>query len=410
MNPSTSLRARCVAAILLLIGGSWVLAPRLWTQDPGRQDASTALSAGASKVRYQCPMHPGIVSDKPGDCPICGMRLQKAEEAPAAATAKPAAEKKEPLYYRHPMRPDVTSPTPKKDEMGMDYIPVYEEGAGAKSSEVPGHGSFTLTPERQQLIGVRTGKVERRALAQTIRAPGRIAHDPDLYNSLTEYRQAVAAQEGTRESPSPEVRERADALVRAAALRLRQLGFDRAQIDELGRSTAPLAELLVPGRSPWLFLQVYQMDVGLVTPGQKVRATALSLPGRVLTGEVKAVDTMLDPVTRSLRVRARLDPPPVPLTHEIYLDGEIEVPLGTLLALPQDAVLDTGEHQVVFVRKAGGEFQPRSVRLGRQARGYYEVLGGVYEGEEVVTSANFLIDSESRFRAALKAYEGGHRH
>lgn len=329
-----------------------------------------------AKARYQCSMHPEIVSDKPGNCPICGMRLSRVEEStpeaesPAAATAPP--------------------------------------------SGVPGHANFSLSAERQQLIGVRTTVAALRPLTRRIRAPGRIAHDPDLYNAATEYRQALEAAGSSQGGPQPEVRQRADELLRSAEIRLRQLGLSGAQLQELVRSSEALTGLIVPGHggSAWFFLQVYQSDLGLVEPGQKVRASSQSLPGRNFTGTVMAIDTMLDPETRSVRVRARLDQVPAALAHEVYLDAEIEVPLGMVLAVPEDAVLDTGENRIVFVRKGGRDFEPRDIRLGRSAEGWYEVLGGLSKGEEIVTSANFLIDSESRFKSAVAAFGagGGHKH
>src|SRR5262249_18076163 len=158
--------------VLLALAGSLVV-----TRIQRRPVAETA-TAGAPKARYQCAMHPQIVSDKPDLCPICGMRLQRVDDPSEVGSQSKATEKTgnggKIVFYRHPMRPDVTSPTPAKDEMGMDYIPVREDEVG-DGGGIPGHASFSLSPERQQLIGVKTEEVERRALDVEIRTVGKVA-------------------------------------------------------------------------------------------------------------------------------------------------------------------------------------------------------------------------------------------
>src|SRR5438477_7404062 len=168
-----------IAVVLILAGG--LVATRLLR----RPAVETATPA--PKARYQCAMHPQIVSDEPDICPICGMRLQKVE-GPSEGEAQ---QKGKIVFYRHPMRPDITSPTPAKDEMGMDYIPVYESELSGGEGAVPGHAAFTLSPERQQLIGVKTEEVERRPLDVEIRTVGKVAYDPGLYQAFVEYREAL---------------------------------------------------------------------------------------------------------------------------------------------------------------------------------------------------------------------------
>jgi multidrug efflux pump subunit AcrA (membrane-fusion protein) len=126
---------------------------------------------------------------------------------------------------------------------------------------------------------------------------------------------------------------------------------------------------------------------------------------RRLSTKVSAVDAILDPMTHGGAGRGLVSTPEKSLRPESFVQVAIHVPLGEKLAVPEEAVLDTGDHQIVFVVNDEGQFEPRSVGLGREAQGYYEVLSGLSDGEQVVTSANFLVDSESRFRAALAAYK-----
>lgn len=436
-------------AALVIAGGLTVR----WFRHGGESHTRQAVAA-----RYQCPMHPSFISDKPGDCPICNMKLVLMEEAspdPAAGggTAlsgkrvcllhkckmanclmelplKPgqkvscpvcgthvaeAAEtsKGAPLYYRHPMRPEATSPAPKKDEMGMDYVPVYVEEKALVP--VPGQASTLISAERRQMIGMKSTPVERRALAITVRASGRVAYDPDLYNALAEHREAVNARDKVKDSPWPDVHERAEALVRASFLRLRQMGLSEAQIKE-GATSEQSVNLLLGGTggTVWVYAQIYEYEIGLVKPGQRVEMTTPAYPGRKFHGTLKAVDPNLSAETRSLKVRVEVPNPESLLKLEMYVNAIIQVDLGKKLAIPEEAVLETGERNVTFVDLGEGRIEPREVNIGREADGYYEILSGVKEGEKVVTSAQFLIDSESRLKAAMsktseKPNKPGHR-
>lgn len=396
--------------VLLALAGSFV-ATRMQTR-PAAERATAA-----PKARYQCAMHPQIVSNEPDLCPICQMRLQRVDEpseGEAQSKGTPATGKGgKVVLYRHPMRPDVTSPTPAKDEMGMDYIPVHEEELSGGSG-IPGHAPFTLSPERQQLIGVKTEDVERRPLDVEIRTVGKVAYDPVLYQVFVEYREALRARGELRDAASREAREGADGLIRAAGLKLRQQGVSEAQIREIVKDGRDPVNLLLPGKSVWVYAQVYEYEVELVRPGQEIVVTVPSLPGRTYRASVVAIDPILNAMTRTARVRALVATPDESLRPETFVHVRLHVPLGEKVAIPEHAVLDTGDHQIVFVVVGEGRFEPRAVELGREAQGYYEVLRGVEPGERVVTSANFLIDSESRFRSALAAFgaksSGGHAH
>src|SRR3989338_2644628 len=186
---------------------------------------TTSMQARTQKDVYFCSMHPHITSDKPGQCPICHMDLQKMEpvEKEQQSEEKKPGEKKI-LFYRHPMQPDVTSPIPSKDEMGMDYIPVYEEEANqSDTSNVPGRASFQLSQERQQLIGVTSTQVTQHELTQEIRASGKVAFDPELFTAIEEYRQSLAAHKEMSNSTYADLKEQTEALLRSTEVKLQLL-------------------------------------------------------------------------------------------------------------------------------------------------------------------------------------------
>ncbi len=388
-----------VLTLVLGAGGIYVRGTRHDT------DGAHDVAANAARAVYQCAMHPQVISDRPGPCPICGMPLQRVELQHGASGGATAAAAKTVKFYRHPMRPDVVSDKPAKDEMGMDYLPVYEDDdAPASETEVPGHASFTLSRDRQQLIGVTRGRVTTRPLSADVRAVGRVAYDPALYRAIVDYHEALRARTTLGERAREEARAGSNALVRGAYLRLLQQGLSEEQVRALTRDERDPVELLLPSTSVWVYAQVYEYEVPLVRPGQTMTVTVPSEPGRELHAKVAAVDAILDPATRTVRVRGLVATPAKELRPESFVQVRIEVPLGDLLAVPTEAVLDTGDHQIVFVVEGDGHFEPRAVTLGRAAQGYYEVLDGLRDGDEVVTSANFLIDSESRFRAALATF------
>lgn len=395
---------RFAILLLLLVAGGLGYAVRPHLDQWQRGERGAAPAPAGSHAIYQCAMHPQIVSDRPGICPICRMTLQRVdapEHLPLPPVAAPAEHV--PVFYRHPMRADVTSPVPAKDEMGMDYLPVYADDAGP-IGDVPGRAGFTLSSARQQLIGVTRAVVERRQLEGEIRAVGTVAYDPALYQAMIEYHEAVASRRALGEMALPEAAAGADAIVRAAALRLRQLGLGEPQIRALGRGAQQPLDLLLPGTTAWVYAQVYEYEMSAVRAGQRVSITAPSQPGRTYTGRVVTVDPILDPATRTARVRIDVPTPDASLRPQTFVQATIHTPTQEVVAVPVEAILPSGERHIAFVVTGEGTFTPRAVRVGQQAGGYYQVLDGLAPGEEVVTSANFLIDSESRFRAALSAF------
>ena len=316
--------------------------------------------AAQPKATYYCPMHPEFISTRKDDsCPICGMNLVKSEEAAPAAPA------------------------------------------GGKSKEVGGRATIKMDSAKRQLIGVKTARAAYRPLTHTVTSSGKVAYDPDLYQSISEYKEALTAREKVKDSSWPEVHERAEALIRASALRLRQAGLSDEQIAELGQSGDTHANLLLPGAKAWLYAQIYEYEIGLIKPGQAIEAATPAYPGKVFRGVIKAVDSILSAETRTLRVRAEVENPDNMLKPEMYAEIKIKVTLGSRLAVPLNAIINTGARKLVFVDKGEAGFEPREVKTGFEGDDFSEILSGVKAGETVVTSANFLIDSEARLKSSV---------
>ncbi|MDO8734944.1 MAG: efflux RND transporter periplasmic adaptor subunit [Elusimicrobiota bacterium] len=375
-------------------------------------------SHGSSKKisqKYHCPMHPTYISDKPGDCPICGMKLVPSDEK--ETTTQPAKKK---TMYRSSMSPNEISDKPGKDSMGMEMVPYeIEENSPAGTSKVEGLSSVTISEEKQQSIGVKTAIVKTRKLIFDIRASGRVAHDPELYNAIIEYQQTLSRRNELVLKSAPKEQEQgfiqqADSLINSSTLRLKHLGLSDAQITELSKSSETFSNLILvgkPGGTVWVYAQIYISEFGVVKPGQIMEVTSISLPGKKFRGEIKAVDTYLDSESRTLRVRAEVSNPEGLLKPDMYVDAVIHVDFGEKIAVSEEAVIDSGTRQIVFVKKAAGVYEPREIQVGHTAEGYYEIISGLSVGEEVVTSANFLIDSESKLKSAIQGMGSGeHKH
>lgn len=334
----------------------------------GHEGHQLESAAQKSRTLYQCPMHPEIVREKPGQCPICHMELQPIESK--------------------------------------------EEAAASSAGKSHDRAAVRLSADRQQLIGVTFGVVEKMELVKVIRASGRVAFDPNLYSAIEEHKQAVQTAESFPKDASSEARTLAQSIVRSTRMKLRLLGLSERQIDEIASRSNDSARGLVigrPGGKVWVYADVYENEVNLVKPGQVMEVSSPANPGLVQQSKVIAVDPVINPMTRTARVRAEIANVAEQLRPEMYLHVSIKAPLGRKLAIPREAVLDTGERKIVFLVEEDGSFTPIDVVLGSEVEGYYEVRSGLSEGAKIVTSANFLIDSESRMRAAAESFRG-HKH
>jgi multidrug efflux pump subunit AcrA (membrane-fusion protein) len=382
-----------------IIVGVIIVAAVIGVFIPGRHNNTqrSGTVSETAKDLYYCPMHPNFTSDKPGNCGICGMTLVKRAVASPAEQEATHSKSRKILFYRNPMNPEVTSPVPMKDQMGMDYVPVYEQ-------EATNSAMVYISPEKQQLIGVKKGKVQKRNLAGQILTVGRVAYDPALFVAQEEYLQAVRFGGASQGADSNYKDEQSGQLVNAVMRKLILLGMSEEEISALRKEGKPQQNLYLPGKNDrdiWVYANIYEYEAGLVKTGGSIEVETTAYPGQSFKGTVVSVAPVLDATTRSLKVRALVENPENKLKPEMFVNAKINYGLGEKLAAPEEAVMHAGTRDIVFVAGANGHFESRVVKLGHKAEGYYEVLEGLAENEEVVTSGNFLVDSESKLNAVL---------
>ncbi|MBI5344698.1 MAG: efflux RND transporter periplasmic adaptor subunit [Deltaproteobacteria bacterium] len=383
------------------------------------------------------------------------------------------------LFYRSPMNPAATSPVPMKDDMGMDFVPVYEDEAGAKE-ETP--GTVRISPEKIQRIGVKSEEVKRRALKRTVRTVGRVEpvenkvynintkvsgwieklyvgrtdqmvtlgepllelYSPDLVSAEEEYLLAWKALQEIKASPYPDVKKGAEALLAASSQRLRNWDISEDQIERLkntGAITRTMTirapaigsitdKMIVQGQKieageplfkiidhseVWVYGEIYEYELPYIKFGQEARLSPSYAPYEVYTGRIEHIYSHLGGIRyvpesgteiRTAKVRFELPNKEHKLKLGMYLNVEISAGMAKNdIAVPDSALIDTGTRQMVIIDKRDGTFEPREVRTGAKADDFYVILQGVEAGEWVVTSANFLIDSESNLKAALKGMD-----
>ncbi|MBM4351619.1 MAG: efflux RND transporter periplasmic adaptor subunit [Deltaproteobacteria bacterium] len=336
-------------------------------------------------------------------------------------------------------------------------------------------GAVQISPERQQLIGVKIGKVEMRPLEKIIRTVGRVDYDerkvvtvspkiggwiedlyvdftgrfvrqgeplltiysPELVSTQEEYLIALRAKKDLVKSPFPEVAASGNSLAESAKRRLKLWDISDDQIKALEESGQAKKTLtlyspfsgfvlekmafkgmsLMPGMAlfkladlstVWVYADIYEYELPFIRLGQQAAIQLSYLQGEIFTGKTIYIYPSLDPNTRTARVRFEFPNPDGKLKPEMYGNVEIKVHLGQRLVVAEGAIIDTGLRQMAIVDKGDGYFEPREVKVGAKVDHYYEILKGLKAGERVVTSANFLIDSESRFKEAVGA--PGHSH
>jgi Cu(I)/Ag(I) efflux system membrane fusion protein len=273
------------------------------------------------------------------------------------------------------------------------------------------NGGFYISPEKQQLIGVKTDKAIYRPLSKIIRTVGRVAFDPELYKAQQEYIEAINTLEKVKESDQDEVIKRTEALIEAAKLKLKLQGLDIKQIHELERSRENDQSLLISSLesdSTWVYATIYEYELEWAKIGQEAVITATAYPAKEFKGRIVAIDPVFNAMTRSVRARIKVDNEEALLKPDMYVDVQMYSDLGAHLAVSREAIMDSGLRKIVFISMDAGRFKPVEVRTGVSTEEYVQVLEGLKEGDTVVVSGNFLIDSESKLKSALE--DTGHQH
>ncbi|MDP1919208.1 MAG: efflux RND transporter periplasmic adaptor subunit [Myxococcales bacterium] len=418
--------------------------------------AEQPVGSVSEAPKYHCPMHPTVVSDQPGLCPICNMKLVTLERPVDAVEAAP--------QFHCPMHPTVVS-----DQAGLCPIcnmrlvkspdapvPSKEvvEGETTSKREVDGLAIVELDVTRQQLIGLRTTRVDRGPVGGALRTVARVSVDETRVRRVNVkvpgYVERVfvdfVGKSVRKGQPlfamySPEVlaaenefliasRAQSPGMVAASRRKLELWDVPEAELQRLEREgTAARAVTFVSpasgvitrkelvegtrleaGAMPyevvdlstvWVLAEVYETELRFVSPGLTARLTLSAFPGKHFDGTVLFIDPLLDPKTRTTRVRLAFANADGALRPEMFGEVTIARPANDVLRVPADALIRSGADDVVFLSRDEGRFEPRRVTVGEVGREFAEVLEGLSEGDAVVTRANFLIDSESRLRASL---------
>ncbi|MFZ5479536.1 MAG: efflux RND transporter periplasmic adaptor subunit [Myxococcota bacterium] len=407
----------------VLSGGAVYLA----TRGVPPEEPAVVAAPEAPAERWQCPMHPSIVQDHPGTCPICGMNLVRMEDGVAVA-------------------PDAVPEEPRPEGLAEVHI----------------------DPARQQLIGLRTAEVTRGMVGGAWRTAGKVAVDetrvrhvnvkvggfveevfvdytgkpvrkgqalftiysPELYSAQQEY--LLALQTRRRLAEAGGLAQTGEELVASARRRLQLWDIPTAEIDRLeqtGEATktltlySPISGVVVrkdvvegmrleAGTMPyeivdlsevWVLADVYESELRFVEQGMHAALSLKAFPNRTFEGRVAFVDPLLDPRTRTVKVRMSFPNASGELRPEMFGEVTLHGPEREALRVPADAIIDSGSRTVVFVALGEGKFAPREIQAGESDGERVEVVSGLTEGERVVSRANFLVDSESRLKASLAA-------
>ena len=370
-------------------------------------------------------MHPWYKSDKPGVAPDCGMKL---------VPVYPGDETK---YADGSMPPGTVQVSPQKQQLiGVEYGTVQYASVSdsIRAAARVGLDETKIAKVQPKL----TGWIDRVFVDFTGKHvnkgdPLLTIYSPEALATQNEYLLALQARHTMQDNPVHEMVMSTEDLVAAAKKRLELWDITGAQIDRIGRTGEPIKNLTLDSpisgfvmernafpsqrvtpdtvlytvadlSTVWVIADVFEYEASNVRLNQPATLTLDYLPGRVFRGRVSYILPQVDPATRTLKVRIQFENPGEVLKPDMYGQVEIRAGGGRRLVVPASAVLNSGDRQVVFVDRGNGNFEPRDVKIGVQDDQGIEILSGLKAGERIVTSGNFLLDSESRLE---EAREGG---
>ena len=427
--------------------------------------------SGGEEHLWTCGMHPNVIQDDPGLCPICKMNLvplRNADTSSKPPGRSPSMDgKRKILFYRSPMNPTVTSPVPAVDEMGMEYVPVFENLVG---QAIAAGTTVTIDPTVRQKMNVIIEPVERRDLRRRIRTVGYLDYDQEKMVSITtKYSgfvertsvnyigQSVKKGQALFEVYSPELvqtqeellsaidyasrmkntstgpAERAQSLVDAARRRLRLWDISDDQITELektgkvfrtlkvlspasgvvmkrmpaleGMAISPGMELMhiADLSSLWLRVEVFETQLPWIDIGQKASISLTYFPGEEFTGRVQFIEPSVTERTRTLTLTLAVPNGHRKLRAGMYATIGFEpIVAKNAVAVPSLAVIRTGTRNIVIIALGNGRFEARKVQIGAEGEGWVQIISGLADTDRIVTSAQFLIDSESSLQEAIQ--------
>ena len=403
--------------LIALAGGGWYA----W-QHAGHDHAAEG-KAGQGKVEYTCPMHPFIIKDKPGTCPICNMELvKKLESGPADQTPeqKQQAESLGQIALSHTQRV-------------MANVATVEAGQQPLSREITAVGVVQFDQSRQAKVTAWiAGRIDKLNV-DTVGAfvsknrPVALLYSPELVATQQEYLLAVKSREQLKNSPLSSISRNGEGLVVSARQRLMLYGVKESQIAELERAGKPtirlpiytplsgvvIEKLVQQGQyvnvgdvlfniadlsRVWVEIEVYENEFQGVKVGQPVEIRSQSFSSKTFTGKVTFIYPFLDPKTRTVKARVEMPNPGLQLKPDMFVNATIKAGLGSAIVVPVSAVMDSGKRQVVWVEIQTGVFEPREVVVGQRTEEKVQILSGIKPGEKVAVSGAYLIDSESQLR------------
>ena len=457
-------------AVILLnpFGWEWVQPVQYALQHASTGEAAHDHSGeGESAQLWTCGMHPQVIQDHPGDCPICGMDLVPLKDSTPAVDAEAPGEKKI-KYWVAPMDPTYISDTPGKSPMGMDLVPVYEDGPPEEDSA----GIVHIDPSFVQNIGVQWVDAERRDIPMTIRTIGTVTYNdqrisqvnikyagwiedvqvnfigepvrkgqklfevysPELVTTQKEYLSALDYVKRMNEGNYPDIRERAESLLKSSRERLRNWDLSAGQIEELESKREPLRTITVfspadgiviskmdqslegmyvkPGMNlyriadlsrVWVEAEIFESQMQWLKVGQRASLEFASMPGKKYRGTIRYLYPFLEQKSRTMKVSIEIANSDLALRKDMYAEVIFDIPAALqVVTVPENAVIHSGRRNIVVLSQGDGSFQVKEVELGINGDHVWEVKKGVMEGDKVVTSSQFLIDSESNLRAAIQ--------